>query len=130
MSQISSPNGSSYGVTYTWVQGDTINDPVVISKNTGVVDISLYNFWFTVKPNYGVPDSQAIFGPFNWTIGVGLGVSGLTSIVATKAQTLSIAAGAYVFDFIMIDPSGNETTLMTSAPNGSMIILPRVSLTH
>jgi len=137
MSNIYAPNGSSWGVTYTWVQGDTINDSVTVASP--LITVQLYTFWFTIKYLYGAPDPQAIFQA-TWTASGGSGTLS-TAIQATHAQTLALPPGNnYTFDWIMIDASLNETTLMTSAGQptnsgqpgnaGAMIILPRSTLSH
>lgn len=137
MSNIYAPNGSSWGVTYTWVQGDTVNDSVTITSP--IITAQLYTFWFTVKQAYPMLDSQAVFQA-TWTAMGGAGALS-TAIQATKTQTGNIPAGsAYVFDWVMIDASGNDTTIMTSAGQqnnsgmpgnaGAMIILPRSTANH
>jgi len=137
LSAIYSPTLSSYGVTYVWVQGDTINDSVTISSP--LITAQLYTFWFTIKQNAFIPilDAFALFQS-TWTVTATPGNIS-TAIRATHAQTLNIPIGTWVFDWIMIDVSGNETTLMTSAgqPNswgpsnaGSMLILPRSTSSH
>lgn len=137
MSAIYSPSLSSFGVTYVWVQGDTINDTVTISSPA--ITAQLYTFWFTIKQNLINPilDAYALFQT-SWTA---MGTSGSvsTAIQASRALTLGLPPGSWAFDWVMIDASGNDTTLMTSAgqPNnwgvgnaGAMIIIPRSTSSH
>lgn len=128
MSILFSQSGSSYGVTYTWVQGDTINDSILIQSSPGTpLDISGCNFYFTIKPNPLYDDNHATLR-ITWL--VVSGASGVTAIQAAKAQTIVIQPGNYIFDWVMVDTSGNSTTLMTSEPTGAMVILPRSTLSH
>jgi hypothetical protein len=79
------------GVPVFWSGAVTLPDGVTPR------DISRWTFRLRVKSSYSDPDSAALWAPPDWTIGAGLGTSGLwTAPEMPSTVTVNIKSGSVV----------------------------------
>jgi hypothetical protein len=98
-------------------RGDYFNTSVVIKDSTGsVINLTGYTAKCSIKSSFSASSS------FDATCTV-TAVSGLVEIMFPSSVTEDIAAGSYVWDFQVTNPSGNVRTYLA----GDVIVYDEVT---
>ena len=102
--------GTTFSITPTWLIGTT---PVIVTGYTAKIQVKV------------TTDSAVVLelSTANGSIVVN-GLLGQFVITASVTQTLSLAAGAYVYDMNITDPTG---VIVTKLLSGNFAVLPSVT---
>jgi hypothetical protein len=108
---------------FSFVQGDTWTTAPQWKINNVYVDVTGYTAKLTVRKAVTSSTSVFEFSTSNGRITVG-STDGKFTLTAVPADTASVAAGNYVYDFDIVSPAGVSTTLLS----GGFQVIKQVSL--
>ncbi len=111
-------------------QKATYSDTITYTDSNGdAVDLSAYDARVAIKRSHDVPDEDAELeidsdaGGSGDTSGIALNSDGEIAIVISKADTTALEPGKYVWDLLIVAPSGRATRLV----EGSVTVTPGVT---
>jgi hypothetical protein len=92
------------------VRGDDWTLKLNITENNQIVNITGYEYWFTLKSNIDSSDPGQVQAS---TVASGLNATnGIVYISVPNTATHNIIAGTYNYDVQQIDTSNNITTIL------------------
>ena len=107
---------------FSFVQGDTWTTAPQWKINGFYVDVSGYTAKLTVRKSPSSATSVFEFSTSNGRITVG-SIDGKFTLTAVPADTASVPAGNYVYDFDIVSSGGVSTTILS----GGFQVIKQVS---
>jgi hypothetical protein len=86
---------------------DYIDELLMVATDGSVVDVAGYTFTSQLRTSYVTANATD-----NINVQVTDSMNGICSILLPAANTSNIAAGAYVYDIVMVDTSGITTRIV------------------
>jgi len=108
---------------FSFVQGDTWTTAPQWKINNIYVIVTGYTAKMTVRKSIGSSNTVFEFSTANGRITTG-SYDGKFTLFASAADTASVPAGNYVYDYDIVSPSGISTTLLS----GGFQVIGQVSL--